>query len=531
MERFAAQRREINPVNVEHVSPELAATLAGRIRHRILHADDTLRFDQTAAVAFLRAWEEVSPRKTRRRFFTEAANGAGPDYLSTAASPWGGLSPAQIERLREIHAELGAFMSGALATGNAFPGKAYADDEARRLGFIIAWDRPENRGALVQCLRAAVGAWLDRSRRDKGEVIDTPSQPATLAPQSPEKPATTAGEHTPREAFESWRDADPDRPPKTVEAFDSAVRRLEALFPGRSVESLTRADGVAFEAALKRWADDEKKSRTTAANILTKVKTVLNHAHDLEWIARNPLERRSIERAESERVPFSDADLSKLFASPIFTHYALPSVARAGKDAAYWLPLLGLFTGARISELAQLWTDDVTNTEAAGWVIAFRSNKDRGQSIKSRSGVRDVPVHPELIRLGFADYVQAVAATGTGPLFPAVPPSQKNGAGGEVSKWFGQFKTAQGFGPDQTFHSFRHTLETRLQALGIAESHIDAIVGHAAKGEGRKTYTHLDPEHLRPTLERLAFSRLSLPKVFKAPAWTPGNPRASRGRR
>ena len=48
----------------------------------------------------------------------------------------------------------------------------------------------------------------------------------------------------------------------------------------------------------------------------------------------------------------------RLFDDPLFTAYAIPGASMAGKDAAYWLPLLGLFTGARISELAQLHTDD-----------------------------------------------------------------------------------------------------------------------------------------------------------------------------
>jgi integrase len=40
-------------------------------------------------------------------------------------------------------------------------------------------------------------------------------------------------------------------------------------------------------------------------------------------------------------------------------------------EAAYWLPLPGLYTGARISELAQLHTDDVREDEEAGGVISW----------------------------------------------------------------------------------------------------------------------------------------------------------------
>ena len=46
--------------------------------------------------------------------------------------------------------------------------------------------------------------------------------------------------------------------------------------------------------------------------------------------------------------PFSDDDLKKLFGS---TEYRDQSFAKASE---FWIPLLGLYTGARINELAQL---------------------------------------------------------------------------------------------------------------------------------------------------------------------------------
>jgi integrase len=278
---------------------------------------------------------------------------------------------------------------------------------------------------------------------------------------------------------------------------------------------------MSFEAAMKRWADSAGRSRTTASNILAHVKAVVGHAHSVGWIDTNPFAGRSIEHARSERAPWSDADLRRLFASPLFTAYELPTVSRAGLDAAYWLPLLGLFTGARITELAQLWTDDLTETPEAGAVILLREGKDRDQSLKNRASWRRVPVHPELVRLGLLDYWQAVSARGKGPLWPAVRWSKSNGAGGKVSQWFGEFKTEQGFGPEHVFHSFRHTVRTRLAAAGMPEAHIDGITGHAGSGEGRRTYTHLDASHLRPSLERLEYRGLALPRVFNAPGWRP----------
>jgi hypothetical protein len=61
-----------------------------------------------------------------------------------------------------------------------------------------------------------------------------------------------------------------------------------------------------------------------------------------------PLCGHRLEQDELEREPFT-AELKTLLASPVFTKGERP---KGGKgDAAFWLPLLGLFTGARRGEL------------------------------------------------------------------------------------------------------------------------------------------------------------------------------------
>ena len=62
---------------------------------------------------------------------------------------------------------------------------------------------------------------------------------------------------------------------------------------------------------------------------------------------------------------------------------------KAGADAAYWVPLLAAYTGARPSELCQLWTDDLSE-EAGGLVVEFRNDANRGRLLgSSATGVFD----------------------------------------------------------------------------------------------------------------------------------------------
>jgi integrase len=69
---------------------------------------------------------------------------------------------------------------------------------------------------------------------------------------------------------------------------------------------------------------------------------------------------RQVISARDQRNPFSPDQLSKLFSSPLFVGcLSERRCAERGdlsmhETARYWLPLLGLFTGARLNELCQL---------------------------------------------------------------------------------------------------------------------------------------------------------------------------------
>ena len=79
--------------------------------------------------------------------------------------------------------------------------------------------------------------------------------------------------------------------------------------------------------------------------------------------------------------------------------------ARAGdaiiRDARFWLPLLGIFHGNRLEELAHLRREDVRVVEGIPYL---RITDEDGRQPKNEQSRRDVPLHPELIRLGFLDY-------------------------------------------------------------------------------------------------------------------------------
>src|SRR3546814_1039521 len=82
-----------------------------------------------------------------------------------------------------------------------------------------------------------------------------------------------------------------------------------------------------------------------------------------------------------------------------------------------WLPVLGLFQGARLTELGQLHRTDVRYELGIHYLaITTLSNEDEAEvvniggkkSLKTRNAVRMVPLHPVVLELGFLDYVRGL---------------------------------------------------------------------------------------------------------------------------
>jgi integrase len=173
--------------------------------------------------------------------------------------------------------------------------------------------------------------------------------------------------------------------------------------------------------------------------------------------------------SHSERepyVPFSVDELNALFASPIYSEGARPAGGRG--EAAYWFPLVALFSGARRTEVAQLKLGDIR--QGAGiWFMDF-NDEGEDQNLKNSSSARSVPIHNHLLKLGLIDYVSARAKTGgpASPMWPGFePPIAPKAAA--WTKWFGRY-----FGihvvdhPGKTFHSFRHTFKRACREAGIS---------------------------------------------------------------
>lgn len=137
---------------------------------------------------------------------------------------------------------------------------------------------------------------------------------------------------------------------------------------------------------------DKQLSTTTKRNYLLRLSSFLRWLEDHDYSHRNlyaPLKSPSlkkISRANEERAQYTDAELAKLFNSEDYTQglHKYPF--------QYWVPLIGLFTGARENEICQLFTSDIRQDEETGiWVIDFNENEPE----KTRKSLKR-PFHARL---------------------------------------------------------------------------------------------------------------------------------------
>lgn len=185
---------------------------------------------------------------------------------------------------------------------------------------------------------------------------------------------------------------------------------------------------------------------------------------------------------ERKQRAFKADELKRLFEGEAYHRFA----AAVDQQPQYWLPLLGLFTGARVNEICQLNPQVDIDTEGEIPFFDFTTESEGDErirkTIKNRTSIRRVPIHPRLISLGFLKFARAQKKAGFKLLFPDWPPS-KGKASAKAEKWFREFLRDVGLRdetPGKTLlgmHGFRHTFLNRALNLGIANAEV--ITGHA----------------------------------------------------
>lgn len=81
----------------------------------------------------------------------------------------------------------------------------------------------------------------------------------------------------------------------------------------------------------------------------------------------------------------------------------------------YWGPIFGAYYGLRVEEICQIRIADVTREE--GFLCVAVTDEAEGQKVKNENSYRTIPIHTDLIEMGFEDFVELRRKAGGDFLF------------------------------------------------------------------------------------------------------------------
>ncbi|MDO3623690.1 hypothetical protein Q3O98_21670 [Ralstonia pseudosolanacearum] len=464
----------------------------------------------------------------------EQQRGAALDYLSTAGNIAGQrpdsdfllnlLHRVDRQRLAEL-AGLSLEAVNELLTPMAEPDTRRLDIEMPG-GFAIRnVNSDEDMGRAVHILKA-----MNLSPEALAALITSNPNPARAAPVpasppvAPQADTTEAGGTTIQEMVPRFATRKRNKlAAKTLYEYGNYHRLFVEWLEARKkkkhipVHSITRADMADF---IDDLMDQGIGAKTIQQKYLAAISGLFELAQTTGVI---PEGQQLVSRGHKI---FSKADAKKSAITnsyKAFTEDELKRIfqptllSQAERPADFWLPMLGLFTGGRISELAQM---DIADVQQHNGVWAFSINDEGDKSLKTLAAIRLIPIHPVLIQCGILDYVNDAKAHGI-KLFSYLTPNKFGSYGDTPSeRWGNHLDTLNIKDPQKVFHSFRSTSNNRLKQKGVSEESRCQFVGHEHDTVNSAIYS--DPHNLQFLLDNVASKRDYPALDFKALKYQPG---------
>jgi len=308
------------------------------------------------------------------------------------------------------------------------------------------------------------------------------------------------------------------------------LRNVRTKHPGLSLKKLS-------ELAEKEGWPTQNEAR--AARYIAKIGEAFVWATKNDYMLKNPAanaapEQVSAVRGQDKRELFGEDVLGQIFSADWFSRGGGEKTTRGVyhyfQPFYYWIPLLGLYTGARINELSQLYLKDLVQTKNGTWYIDFNlegegkidadggqpqskaDNRANDKRLKTVAARRIIPLHPALTTLGLPEYAKSLSALGEQRLFPELKHDRLKGYGKYAGQWFNerylgrQLKITRD--STQTFHSFRHTFLTACDRLEMTDRIRNEIAGHV-RGEGQGPTVYIKDRNadlLAPHVAQLVFA-------------------------
>ena len=274
--------------------------------------------------------------------------------------------------------------------------------------------------------------------------------------------------------------------PKGLADHRAVAKWFEDRVGPLAISQISRQHVIDFKNKLR----DEGQSQANLKVKLSRLRTLLGYAMANGYRADNPAFGVTITIKDADkhrRRSFDPGSLEKIFSSPIYMSGLRPTGGKG--EAGYWLPLLGLYTGARLEELGQLRVSDVVSEPyadtddqlAQAWFLRITEDERDGLKLKNAGSARLVPIHAVLIACGLISYVEKVKAEGRSGLFPLLKADKYGRVTAKWGEWFSTYRREVCGVSDRrlVFHSFRHTFKDCCRHTGMLEGIQRQIMGHS----------------------------------------------------
>ena len=391
---------------------------------------------------------------------------------------------------------------------------ALVADEARAFlagqGAFLGEDDPLFVELCQRLARARLEALQRADERDRGDYSGRPSDPVVQLPAAPVAPAAPPTERL-LALFDRYERENPRaiKPGTLRQQRDALALFLATIGEEAGVDALTRRNARDWKGVLLEWPVKATEATAFKGMHPRKVieanrtigkpaishKTVNRHLSGLsafadwlvhhDYLAVNPLTGMllTVDKYAKKTDSFTVDQLRTVFAGGLFTSCAnekdwhLPG-DHAVRDHRYWVPLVMLYSGARPAEIAQLTTADVR--EVHGHHVMHFTDRGDDQSLKTAGSARVVPVHSELVRLGFLAHVDAQRGRGETRVFPEATRNANGQMIAEFSRAFPRYLARIGVrkGRGLSLYSFRHTFIDALRRAEYLDDQFAFLVGH-----------------------------------------------------
>jgi len=328
--------------------------------------------------------------------------------------------------------------------------------------------------------------------REAMTALGSASAPASARPVAAASSSPPSGGR--RESTAPWPSlierfftARPSLGARAVVSHRQAFVEFAALIGAKPVGQVSKGDVARYAEWLETKTNGRngraRLARTTLVKKLQHIRSFFAWAEEKAYIGSSPAlgvrprTQSRQERTDEGRRAFTEAELERLFASPLFIGCAgarcrsVPGTLIL-RDERYWFFLVALLTGARIEELAEAPSTLVMLGDVACLDL-------RAAATKTGNAPRLVPILPALSQLGFLTWAADKRAAGAAKLF------QGGAACADWSKWTNRYLDAIRLdAPDTATYSLRHSFRQMLRAARIGDELMNKVFGHAAKGKG-----------------------------------------------